>query len=209
MGKALNFYESLFVVNLTQGDDAVADVVDRFTNLIAEHGQIIDIAKWGKRRLAYPINDLNEGYYVVVTFKSQPAFINELERLLNINEMIMRSLTVKLPYDAEAKFKARAAKAVANEPPAEVAADSTAEVAADSTAEVAADSTAEVAADSTAEVAADSTAEVAAESTAEVAADSTAEVAADSTAEEAIGESGDETAEPEADAGNKAEASEE
>ncbi len=161
MGKALNFYESLFVVNLTRGDDAVADVVDRFTNLIAENGQIIDIAKWGKRRLAYPINDLNEGYYVVVTFKSQPAFINELERLLNINEMILRSMTIRLPYDAEAKFKARAAKAVANEPPAEVAADSA------------------------------------------------AEVAADSNAEEEPGESSNETAEPEADAGDEAEANEE
>ena len=107
MKKAYNFYESLFVVNTTQGDEAVAAVVDRFTGLIADNAQIIDVAKWGKRRLAYPINDLNEGYYVVVTFKSQPGFITELERLLNINEMILRSMTIRLPYDAEAKFKAR------------------------------------------------------------------------------------------------------
>ena len=49
MGKAYNFYESLFVVNPTQGDDAIAAVVDRFTGLIADNAQIIDVAKWGKR----------------------------------------------------------------------------------------------------------------------------------------------------------------
>ena len=76
---------------------------------------------------------MNEGYYVVVTFKSQPAFITELERLLNINEMIMRSLTLRLPYDAEAKFKARAAKAVASEAPA--AAEKDEEAGTDKTAE--------------------------------------------------------------------------
>ncbi|HHT54006.1 MAG TPA: 30S ribosomal protein S6 [Clostridiales bacterium] len=126
MKKAYNFYESLFVVNTTQGDEAVAAVVDRFTGLIADNAQIIDVAKWGKRRLAYPINDLNEGYYVVVTFKSQPGFITELERLLNINEMILRSMTIRLPYDAEAKFKARAANQVVDEAPADTT-DDTAE----------------------------------------------------------------------------------
>ena len=126
MKKAYNFYESLFVVNTTQGDEAVAAVVDRFTGLIAGNAQIIDVAKWGKRRLAYPINDLNEGYYVVVTFKSQPGFITELERLLNINEMILRSMTIRLPYDAEAKFKARAANQVVDEAPADTT-DDTAE----------------------------------------------------------------------------------
>ncbi len=126
MKKAYNFYESLFVVNTTQGDEAVAAVVDRFTGLIADNAQIIDVAKWGKRRLAYPINDLNEGYYVVVTFKSQSGFITELERLLNINEMILRSMTIRLPYDAEAKFKARAANQVVDEAPADTT-DDTAE----------------------------------------------------------------------------------
>lgn len=126
MKKAYNFYESLFVVNTTQGEEAVAAVVDRFTGLIADNAQIIDVAKWGKRRLAYPINDLNEGYYVVVTFKSQPGFITELERLLNINEMILRSMTIRLPYDAEAKFKARAANQVVDEAPADTT-DDTAE----------------------------------------------------------------------------------
>lgn len=136
MKKAYNFYESLFVVNTTQGDEAVAAVVDRFTGLIADNAQIIDVAKWGKRRLAYPINDLNEGYYVVVTFKSQPGFITELERLLNINEMILRSMTIRLPYDAEAKFKARAANQVVDEAPADTT-DDTAEAETGESAEVA------------------------------------------------------------------------
>lgn len=52
--------------------------------------------EWGKRRLAYPINDLNEGYYVLISFKSGAAFIAELERVFNITDGIMRSMTTSV-----------------------------------------------------------------------------------------------------------------
>lgn len=105
MDKVINSYESLFIVKATLSDDAIAATVDKFTALIADNTTLIDVAKWGRRRLAYPINDMNEGYYVVVTFKSEPAFPNELERLMNINETIIRSLTVKLDFDASKRAK--------------------------------------------------------------------------------------------------------
>ncbi len=105
MDKVINSYESLFIVNATLSDDVIAATVDKFTALIADNTTLIDVAKWGRRRLAYPINDMNEGYYVVVTFKSEPAFPNELERLMNINESIIRSLTVKLDFDASKRAK--------------------------------------------------------------------------------------------------------
>ena len=103
MEKVINSYESLFIVDVTAGEAATDATVNKFVSLIEANAEVIDIAKWGKRRLAYPINDMPEGYYVVVTFKSEPAFPNELERLFNIDETIMRSMAIKLDYDAAAK----------------------------------------------------------------------------------------------------------
>ena len=117
MEKVLNSYESLFIVDLSNGEEAAKATVAKFTDLIAKNGEIIEIADWGKRRLAYPINDMNEGYYTVVTFKSEPSFPVELERLYNIDESVMRDIVLKLEHEPVAK----AAEAVeaAEEPAAE------------------------------------------------------------------------------------------
>lgn len=112
MEKVINSYESLFIVNVTKGDEALDATVNKFVSLIEASAEVIDVAKWGKRRLAYPIDDMPEGYYVVVTYKTSSEFPAEFERLCNIDETVMRSMTVKLEYDAAAK---KAAKAAADE----------------------------------------------------------------------------------------------
>ena len=117
MEKVLNSYESLFIVDLSNGEEAAKATVAKFTDLIAKNGEIIEIADWGKRRLAYPINDMNEGYYTVVTFKSESSFPVELERLYNIDETVMRDIVLKLDYEPVAK--ATEAATVAEEPAAE------------------------------------------------------------------------------------------
>ncbi len=122
MEKVMNSYESLFVVDLSNGEEAAKETVAKFTSLIAANGEIIDIADWGKRRLAYLINDMNEGYYTVVTFKAPASFIAELDRLFNIDEAIMRKLVIRLEHEPTAK------PAVA-EPVAEEVAEAPAEVA--------------------------------------------------------------------------------
>ena len=103
MEKVLNSYESLFIVDLTNGEEAAKATVNKFTSLIAENGEIVDIADWGKRRLAYPINDMNDGYFTVVTFKADGSFPAELERLFNIDESVMRSIVIRLEHEAVAK----------------------------------------------------------------------------------------------------------
>lgn len=103
MEKVLNSYESLFIVDVTNGEEATNATVNKFTSLIAENGTIIEVAQWGKRRLAYPINDMPEGYYVVVTFKAAGDFLAELDRLFQIDENVMRSLTIKLDFEPTAK----------------------------------------------------------------------------------------------------------
>ena len=117
MEKVINSYECLFIVDVTKGETVTDATVNKFMSLIEANAEVIDVAKWGKRRLAYPINDMPEGYYVVVTFKSEPAFPSELDRLFNIDETIMRSMAIKLEYDAAAKkaVKAEAEAVVAEE----------------------------------------------------------------------------------------------
>ena len=113
MEKVINSYECLFIVDVTKGETVTDATVNKFTSLIEENAEIVDVAKWGKRRLAYAINDMPEGYYVVVTFKSAPEFPSELERLMNIDETVMRSLTLRLEYDAAEKKAAKIAAAEA------------------------------------------------------------------------------------------------
>ncbi len=87
-------YETLFVVDLTPGEEAMRAVIEKFTTLIADNGTVTEVNEWGKRKLAYPINDMNEGYYVLVKFTAPTAFPAELERVFNITDGIMRSIVV-------------------------------------------------------------------------------------------------------------------
>ena len=103
MEKVINSYETLFFVDVENGEDAAKATVAKFTDIIAKNAEIVEVSDWGKRRLAYLINDKPEGYYTVVTFKSEPAFPAELERLFNIDEKVMRSLVLRLEYEAVAK----------------------------------------------------------------------------------------------------------
>ena len=121
MEKVINSYECLFIVDVTKGDETCDATVNKFLSMIEANAEVVDVAKWGKRRLAYPINDMPEGYYVVATFKTEPAFPAELERVFNIDETIMRSMIIRLEYDAAEKKAEKAAKAaeVVAEPVAE------------------------------------------------------------------------------------------
>ena len=93
MEKVLNSYETLFVVDCTLGEESVKAIVDKFTTLISENATVESVDEWGKRRLAYPIDYKNDGYYVLVNFKSEGAFTLELERVFGITEGIIRYMT--------------------------------------------------------------------------------------------------------------------
>ena len=120
MEKVINTYENLFIVSLANGEEAAKETVNKFTTLIANNAEIVEVAEWGKRRLAYLINDESEGYYTVVTFKTASDFPAELDRLFNIDENVMRAMTIKLDVKAIEKNNA-AKKAPVVEAVAEVA----------------------------------------------------------------------------------------
>ena len=87
-------YETMLITTATLDDEATAALVGKFKSLIEANGTIDSIDEWGKRRLAYPINDLNEGVYTVINFNSEPDFPAELDRVYKITEGVMRSLIV-------------------------------------------------------------------------------------------------------------------
>ena len=88
-------YEAVFVFSMTLGEDGIAAIKEKFQSLIEQHAAIGQIDEWGKRRLAYPINDEPEGYYVLFNFEAGPAFPAELERVSKITEGVLRSLVIR------------------------------------------------------------------------------------------------------------------
>ena len=94
MAKVSANYEVVFVVDPAQGEEAVAAQVANFKALAEQNASNVEVEEWGTRKLAYPINYKTEGYYVLMTFTSEPSFPRELDRKLRIADGIMRSLIV-------------------------------------------------------------------------------------------------------------------
>lgn len=88
-------YETVMVLSVKDGDEAAAAVGEKFKSLIGEHGTIDAVDDWGKRRLAYPINDENEGHYILVNFTSAPDFPAELDRVYKITDGVLRALIIR------------------------------------------------------------------------------------------------------------------
>ena len=91
----LRKYETIFIVKPTLGEDAIKEVVEKFKNFIETSATIDSFDEWGKRKLAYTIQDNTEGYYVLVNFESEPTVPQELERLYKISEDILKFIVIK------------------------------------------------------------------------------------------------------------------
>ena len=88
-------YEATLIFSVKDGDEAVTDLKDKFNGLIAKNGTVENVDDWGKRRLAYLINDEAEGYYVFFTFTADATFPAELERIAGITDGVLRVMTIK------------------------------------------------------------------------------------------------------------------
>ena len=114
MEKKICSYETLFAVSGNLAEEDAKSVIEKFVTLINENGSDVDVNEWGKRRLAYPINYINEGYYVLVSYKSEPSFPLELERVLGITEGVLRYMTTtKIEKAAKAEEVVEATEAPA------------------------------------------------------------------------------------------------
>ncbi|MDR1263550.1 MAG: 30S ribosomal protein S6 [Oscillospiraceae bacterium] len=93
----MNKYELMYILDPSLEGDARKELIDRFTKLLTDNGAQVDkVDEWGKRRLAYPIDFKNEGYYVLVNFLAEGTVPREIERNLGISEMVIRSMIVKI-----------------------------------------------------------------------------------------------------------------
>ena len=92
MAKITGKYEVLYIIDPAQGEEGIAALVEKFKAMVEAEGTVANIDLWGKRRLAYPIEDLSEGYYVLMTCECKPGLPAELDRVFKITEGIMRSL---------------------------------------------------------------------------------------------------------------------
>ena len=124
MEKKLISYETLYVINGNLFEEEIKEIVAKFSALVSDNGTLESVDEWGKRRLAYPINYIPEGYYVLVSYKSEPSFPREFERVLGITDGVIRSMTTKKIEGAQAAAPAPAVvaeEAVAEEAKAEEA----------------------------------------------------------------------------------------
>ncbi len=94
MAKVSAKYEVLYVIDATLSEEGIAALVEKFKAMVEAEGTLISIDEWGKRRLAYPINDMTEGYYVLMTCDCKPQLPAELDRVFKITEGILRSIIV-------------------------------------------------------------------------------------------------------------------
>ncbi len=92
MAKITEKYEALYIISPLQTEEQTQALVEKFKAMVEAEGTLLDLDEWGKRRLAYPIDFQNEGYYVLMHFESKPEFPAELDRVMGITEGIMRCL---------------------------------------------------------------------------------------------------------------------
>lgn len=87
-------YELMFIIDPTLEDEKKEATVETVKGIIEADGIVGEVDVWGLRKLAYPIQKKNEGYYVVVTFQASPELPKELDRRLRISEVVMRHLII-------------------------------------------------------------------------------------------------------------------
>lgn len=96
MAKLSENYEALVVLSSKLEEDALKALISKFGKLIEDNAENVSLDEWGKRKLAYPINFENDGYYLLWNFNSKTDFPAEFERVLNITDGVLRFLvTVK------------------------------------------------------------------------------------------------------------------
>lgn len=92
----MNSYEAVYIINTSLEDETRQQLIERFSGIVTQDGGIVEkIDDWGKRKLAFEINDITEGHYILMTFKAKPELPKELERNFKNNENIMRFLVIK------------------------------------------------------------------------------------------------------------------
>lgn len=88
-------YEAVYIISPTLEEEPVKAIIEKFNNLVAQYGELESTEEWGRKKLAYEVQDQKEGYYVLLNFKAKPDFPAELERNFKITEGVIKYLVIK------------------------------------------------------------------------------------------------------------------
>jgi small subunit ribosomal protein S6 len=93
--KTMRKYEVMYIIRPDAEQEAVQALVEKFNGIISNGGEVTKSEVIGKRRLAYEINKLRDGYFVLVHFNATTEVVNELDRIMKIQDEVIRSLIVR------------------------------------------------------------------------------------------------------------------
>jgi len=112
-----NRYEFTYIINPILNEHQIKDLIQKVNSLIEEHeGTILDLEEWGSRRLAYPLKKKRNGYYVNMYFDAPGGFIARLERSMEIEDNILRYLTLRMDKKMIRHYEKRKQKAASAAP---------------------------------------------------------------------------------------------
>ena len=108
----MNKYETVFILTPVLSDDQMKETVEKFKKVLTDNGGTIENEEnWGLRKLAYPIENKNTGFYTLIEFEGEPTIVNKLETAFRRDEKVIRFLTFRLDkYAAEYAIKRRAVR---------------------------------------------------------------------------------------------------
>lgn len=111
--KKLNIYETVIIVSASLEDEDIEKILKRYEEFFKNNNvEIIEIEKWGRKRMAYHIKKVRTGYYFLIRYKCEGSFVKKLERTLQIDEQILRYLTLRLDKKALAYIESQRGKQV-------------------------------------------------------------------------------------------------
>ena len=92
----MNKYESVIILSANASEEAMAAIGEKMKELVSANGQLTNVEEWGKKTFAYEIKKQTEGFYTLFTFEAKPEFVAELDRVLRLDEIVLKHMIVKL-----------------------------------------------------------------------------------------------------------------
>ena len=91
----MNKYESVIILSANAPEEATVAFGEKMKELISANGELTKVEEWGKKTLAYEVKKQTEGYYILFTFDAKPEFIAEFERILRLDEIVLKHMVIR------------------------------------------------------------------------------------------------------------------
>lgn len=102
-------YETIYIIRPNVGEDDITAVIDRTNGVIEQFGgKIVQLDRWGLKKLAYLIEKQSQGYYVYTEYAGTPEAVDEIERLFRIDEKVLKYMTIKTQDEFTDDFNQKA-----------------------------------------------------------------------------------------------------